>query len=132
MPKIKETREAYYIEPTLAESLGSVFASIAEVLGKKNAANEKKAREADRMKEEAAKLKADIAKIAEQDPETANQLERNPAVQAILDPTRAEKMKHEGEGFLTRLRHKGQHENLKQQPGYKPDTYAVTPQLRDQ
>jgi hypothetical protein len=131
MPKIRETKEAYIVEPSFMESLGPALAQVTDAFLKKQIADKKRKEEQEKAEVEIAELEIKLAEIAKTDPERATVLQNLPAVRRLLDPNRVERLKHEGESLFTKFRksHKVEHARLgTEQPAQRPD-YVVSPQL---
>jgi len=149
MPKIRETKEAYIVEPSFMESLGPALNQIAEAYVKKQLLDQKRKQDQEEAELEQAKWELQLAELSKTDPEKATELQNLPAVARILDPKRIERMKHENESLFTKFRHRKEHEALKATPipkgtelgfpllaapsllapGQRPD-YKVSPQLK--
>jgi hypothetical protein len=149
MPKIRETKDAYIVEPSFMESLGPALNSLAEAFVKKQLLDQKKKKDQEEAELEQAKWELQLAELSKTDPEKATELQNLPAVAKILDPLRIEKLKHENESLFTKYRHRKEHEALKgtpfpkgtelgfpllaaqslTAPGSRPD-YKVSPQLQ--
>jgi hypothetical protein len=80
------------------------------------------------LEDEQSRLKVELAKIAETQPEEATRLAAS--LDKVLSPTRAESAQHDGEGPLIKWLHRKKHQDLKaKERDFKPQTYTPTPQL---
>jgi hypothetical protein len=124
MPKIRETKEAYIVEPSFMESLGPALEKIVQAYARNQIIEQKQKQDLEQAELDQAKWELELTKLKQTDPEEATRLQNMPAVMRILDPKRIERMKHENESPFTRFRHRKEHETLKE--GYEPPLKKYT------
>jgi hypothetical protein len=130
MPKLRETKDAYYIEPTLAEQLIPVLGSVFQALQQRTEEGKRKRKEIQAADDAAADLRVKLADLAKTDPEKANELQSMDAVRRILDPNLRTRLQHEDERPITRLMHRGEHKQLQAAPVPAPKPFEASPQLK--
>lgn len=129
MPKIKDKGTHYEVTPDLAETIGQMILGITQGFQRKREKKEQDEKEAQRISEEQSKFAAQLATIAQEDPEYANMLQALPHVQEFMNPAKADRARHAGEGPLQKLFHRGEHGAM-DKARFKPNEFQVSPALQ--